>query len=101
HSWRTLVTYGWRRLPPSLRPADHRLYRWQDDGFDRAVARTLRPEDGAFLHALPGQARDTFLAARRLGLKTVLNHASGPTRLQADLIAPEYRRVGLEMAAHH
>jgi glycosyltransferase involved in cell wall biosynthesis len=99
HSWRTVITYSWRRLPLALRPADHRLFRWQDDGFDRAVAANLQPGDGAFIHALPGQARDTFTAARRLGLKTVLNHASGPTKLQAELLVAEYRRAGV--AQHH
>ncbi len=101
HTWRTVTTYAWRRLPTRLRPADHRLFRWQDDGFDRAVARDLQPEDGGFVHALPGQARETFRAARQLGQRTVLNHASGPTRLQLALVAEEYRRAGVNHSAHH
>lgn len=82
HSWRTVVTYAALRLPRALRPRDPALFRWQDDGFDRAVARGLRATDGEVVHALPGQALHTFRAARRLGVETCLNHASGPLARQ-------------------
>jgi glycosyltransferase involved in cell wall biosynthesis len=100
-SARTLVTYGCLRLPASLRPANHRLFRWQDDGFDRAVGRALRETHGDFVHALPGQALHTFEAARARGARTVLNHASGPVRLQLAQVAAEYARAGLQQSAHH
>lgn len=101
HSWRTVITYAARRAPRRYRPADHILFRWQDDGFDAAVARALRRSDGDFVHALPGQAWRTFESARRLGQKTVLNHASGPPRLQMEALAGEYARVGLAQDKFH
>jgi glycosyltransferase involved in cell wall biosynthesis len=101
HSWRTVITYAARRTPRRFRPADHTLFRWQDDGFDAAVARALRRTDGAFVHALPGQAWRTFESARLLGQKTVLNHASGPPRLQLEALAEEYARVGLPQGKFH
>ncbi len=101
HSARTLVTYATLRLPMKLRPAPHRLFRWQDRGFDRATARTLARSDGDSIHAMPGQALETFRRARELGLTTVLNHATGPVRLQLALLESEYRRAGLNPADHH
>jgi len=89
---RTVATYGLLRLPRALRPSDDPLFRWQDEGFDRSVARALRPCD--FLHGLPGQCAFTFERARQLGIRTVLNHASGPVNQQMKLIEPEYRRAG-------
>ena len=100
-STRTLVTYGCLRLPAVLRPSPHRLFRWQDQGFDRAVARSLEAAGGAFIHAMPGQALATFQRARELGMLTVLNHASGPVRQQLALIEGEYRRAGLELSHYH
>ncbi len=101
HSGRTLVTYGALRLPMTLRPAPHRLFRWQDQGFDRATARTLRRTDGDSIHAMPGQSLETFRRARELGMTTVLNHATGPVRLQLALLEKEYRRAGLNPVDHH
>ncbi|WP_158277646.1 glycosyltransferase family 4 protein [Opitutus sp. ER46] len=101
HSGRTLVTYGLLRLSPAIRPSSPRLFRWQDAGFDRAVAHDLTSDGAAMLHALPGQAQATFTAARARGTKTVLNHASGPVRQQLELTAEEYSRVGLDHRDYH
>jgi glycosyltransferase involved in cell wall biosynthesis len=84
-----------------IRPAAHRLFRWQDQGFDRAVARSLSPDCGESIHAMPGQALATFRRAHELGIQTVLNHASGPVRHQLALIEGEYRRAGLDFSEHH
>lgn len=100
-SARTLITYGFLRLPSRARPAPHRLFRWQDRGFDRAVATTLAGDRAGSLHAMPGQALETFRAARSRGIATVLNHASGPVRQQLSLVAEEYRRIGLQPSEHH
>ena len=100
-SARTLATYAALRLPHGLRPADHRLFRWQDEGFDKAVARALGGDPSQMLHALPGQALETFRAAHREGITTILNHACGPVRQQLALLEEEYRRAGIEQAAHH
>jgi glycosyltransferase involved in cell wall biosynthesis len=100
-STRTLITYGCLRLPAALRPPPHRLFRWQDQGFDRAVARSLEAAGGAFIHAMPGQALATFRRARELGMLAVLNHASGPVRQRLALIEGEYRRAGLNLSQYH
>lgn len=101
HSSRTLVTYGALRLPRWVRPKPHTLFRWQDRGFDRTVAKALSATDGAVVHALPGQALATFQRAKELGLATVLNHASGPVRQQLAAVEQEYRRIGRDSAAFH
>lgn len=101
HSLRTLVTYSWMRLPLTLQPDAARLFRWQDEGFDRAVAKDLEKGDAVWLHAMPGQARKTFEQARRLGLRTVLNHASGPVSLQLKTLEAEYRKSGLALERFH
>jgi glycosyltransferase involved in cell wall biosynthesis len=96
HSLRTNIVYGLLKYaPPWLRPETKRLFRWQDDGFDRWVGRHLESAD--FIHAMPGQALETFRAARRLGIRTVLNHATGPVRAWVRIMQPEYARVGLEL----
>jgi glycosyltransferase involved in cell wall biosynthesis len=100
-SSRTLATYGLLQLPAVLQPAPHRLFRWQDRGFDAAVSRALDGERAQTLHAMPGQALATFTAAQAKGIRTVLNHASGPVRQQLALVAEEYRRAGLAPASHH
>ena len=100
-SARTLLTYGTLRLPTTLRPAPHRLFRWQDAGFDRSVADALEGDPAQSLHAMPGQALATFRAARHHGITPVLNHASGPVRQQLALVREEYRRAGVEPARHH
>ncbi|HVS53811.1 MAG TPA: glycosyltransferase family 4 protein [Opitutaceae bacterium] len=101
HSARTLVTYGALRLPAALRPAPHRLFRWQDAGFDRAVGQQLAAEDGGTIHAMPGQALETFRRAQSLGIGAVLNHASGPVRAQLALVREEYDRAGVAFDASH
>ncbi len=101
HSFRTLITYGVRRLPHAVRPADRHLFTWQDSGFDRAVARDLARTDGEVIHAMPGQALETFRAAKIAGVETCLNHASGPVRQQLRLVEAEYARVGIDAAKLH
>lgn len=96
-SFRTLVTYGFQRLPEWARPDDSAMFRWQDQGFDRAVARIL--DGNGFIHGLPGQCLEIFKKARELGIVTILNHASGPFEQQRKLVAPEYERVGLSLEA--
>lgn len=95
HSFRTCVVYGMRRLlPPHLRPADHRLFQWQDRAFDHWVARNLEPSD--FFHAIPGQCLESFRAAKKMGIRTVLNHATGPTQQLHARMKKEYERAGLK-----
>lgn len=97
HSWRTLVTYGLHgRVPERFRPSNQRLFRWQDEGFDRWVARVLEPAD--FLHGIPGQCLHGFRRAKELGIATVLNHATGPALQVARILEPEYRRLGMEVS---
>ncbi len=93
HSLRTLVTYGALRIPERWRPRSRDLFVWQDRGFDRWVGRILGRHD--FVHALPGQALETFRRAKQIGVRTVLNHATGPSRHWVRVMAEEYRRAGL------
>jgi glycosyltransferase involved in cell wall biosynthesis len=96
HSFRTTIVYGLLKFAPArLRPSSRSLFLWQDRGFDRAVGRSLEPSD--FIHGLPGQCVETFRAARRLGVPTVLNHATGPVRDLVKIMEPEYARVGLKL----
>ena len=96
HSLRTTIVYGLLKYAPTrLRPNPRTLYRWQDQAFDRSVGRNLKPAD--FVHAMPGQALETFRAARKLGVRTVLNHATGPVREWVRILRPEYERVGLKL----
>jgi glycosyltransferase involved in cell wall biosynthesis len=96
HSFRTNVVYGlFKYAPASLRPSSRALFTWQDHGFDRSVARALETCD--LIHAMPGQALETFRAAKRLGIRTVLNHATGPVRHWVKIMRPEYERVGLRL----
>ena len=92
---RTLITYGLLRLPVNLRPKDHRLFRWQDEHFDRKAAGALGDCDA--IHGIPGQCRQTFQRARDLGITTVLNHATGPSACLTELLRPEFERVGMEL----
>ncbi len=96
HSWRTLITYSLLRLPTRLGPNPASLFRWQDTGFDRAVSRSLEPAD--IIHGLPGQCLQTFRAAKRTGITTVLNHATAPVRQWLKIMRPEYQRYGLNVA---
>jgi glycosyltransferase involved in cell wall biosynthesis len=95
HSCRTLITYGLLRLPEKMRPTGRTLFAWQDAGFDRWVSQHLSQHD--FIHAMPGQALATFRAARRLGIRTVLNHATGPSSNWVGIMRDEYQRVGLQI----
>jgi glycosyltransferase involved in cell wall biosynthesis len=96
-SWRTVLTYAMQRWPERFRIADDRMFRWQDAGFDRAVAKILAGQ--GTIHGLPGQCERIFERAREIGMITVLNHASGPVEQQRKLIRPEYRRAGLDLEA--
>ena len=97
HSLRTNIVYAaLKYLPPVLRPRPHRMFRWQDDGFDRWAGAHIEPCE--FIHAMPGQALHTFRAAREKGIRTVLNHATGPVREWVRIMAPEYARAGLRLA---
>lgn len=96
HSFRTTLVYGaLKYVPPALRPGSRSLFLWQDHGFDAWVGRTLEP--CGFFHAMPAQALRGFERARKLGVRTVLNHATGPTRDWVRIMKPEYRRVGLRL----
>ena len=96
HSLRTNIVYGLLKYAPEkLRPSSRRLFLWQDAGFDRWTGAHLEPCD--FIHGLPGQCLHTFRAARRLGIRTVLNHATGPVRTWVRIMEPEYARVGLKL----
>ena len=97
HSLRTNIVYGLLKYAPEkLRPSSRGLFLWQDTGFDRWTGAHLEPCD--FIHGLPGQCLHTFRASRRLGIRTVLNHATGPVRTWVRIMEPEYARVGLKLA---
>lgn len=99
HSFRTNVVYGLHKfVPKRFRPSSRSLFLWQDRGFDRWVGSHLDAAD--FVHAIPGQALGTFRGARRVGVKTVLNHATGPVRDWVRIMEPEYERVGLNLTDH-
>jgi alpha-maltose-1-phosphate synthase len=99
HSLRTNVVYALLKFAPEhLRPSSRKLFLWQDHGFDRWVGEHLEPCD--FVHAMPGQALVTFRGAKQMGTRTVLNHATGPTRDWTRIMEPEYRRAGLKLAEH-
>ena len=95
HSFRTTLIYAALKLPPSLRPSPRSMFLWQDHGFDTWVGRRLEPCDS--FHAMPGQALRGFERARKLGVSTVLNHATGPSREWVRIMEPEYERVGLRL----
>ena len=96
HSLRTNIVYGLLKYAPvRFRPSSRRLFLWQDRGFDRWVGAHLEACD--FIHGIPGQCLHTFRAATKLGVRTVLNHATGPVREWVRLMEPEYARVGLRL----
>lgn len=96
HSLRTNIVYGLLKFAPERwRPESKKLFRWQDHGFDRWTGTHLESCD--FIHAMPGQCLHTFRAARKLGIKTVLNHATGPVREWVRIMEPEYARIGLRL----
>ena len=97
HSLRTNIVYGLLKYAPErFRPSSRRLFLWQDRGFDRWVGTHLEASD--FIHGIPGQCLHTFRAAKKLGVRTVLNHATGPVRDWVKNLEPEYARVGLRLA---
>jgi starch synthase len=99
HSLRTNIVYALLKyVPEKMRPAARRLHLWQDRGFDRWVGGHLEPGD--FIHGIPGQCLHTFRAAKRAGIRTVLNHATGPVRDWVRIMEPEYDRVGLRLTDH-
>ncbi len=96
HSLRTNIVYGLLKYAPErFRPSSRRLFLWQDRGFDRWTGAHLEPCD--FIHGIPGQCLHTFRAAKKLGVRTVLNHATGPVRDWVRVMEPEYARVGLRL----
>lgn len=96
HSLRTNAVYAALKfLPERLRPANRALFLWQDHGFDRWAGRHLAPCD--FIHAMPGQCLHTFKQAKLRGIRTVLNHATGPVRDWVRIMEPEYARAGLRL----
>ncbi len=92
HPLRTLLTYGLLRVPAWLRPADRDLFLWQDGGFDRWVGAVLAPCDD--FHGIPGQCLHAFGKARALGVRTVLNHATGPVAEWVKIMEPVYAARG-------
>jgi glycosyltransferase involved in cell wall biosynthesis len=95
HSLRTLITYGLLRIPERFRPRSRTLFLWQDRHFDRWVAGALARHH--FVHAIPGQALETFRRAKTLGVTTVLNHATGPSRHWVEVMRGEYEKAGLSI----
>jgi glycosyltransferase involved in cell wall biosynthesis len=96
HSLRTTIVYGLLKFAPAkFRPESKKLFRWQDQGFDRWTGAHLEGCD--FIHGMPGQCLHLFRAARRMGIRTVLNHATGPVREWVRIMEPEYARVGLRL----
>jgi alpha-maltose-1-phosphate synthase len=95
HSFHTVLTYGLLRLPSWLRPEPKALFGWQDSHFDQWVGENLGQHD--FIHAMPGQALQIFRRARKNGISTVLNHATGPARHVVKVMEPEYQRAGLKL----
>lgn len=96
HAWRTLVTYALHgKVPERFRPSNRILFRWQDEGFDRWVSKVLEPAD--FHHGIPGQCLEAFRRAKQLGVRTVLNHATGPARQVERILQPEYHRLGMSV----
>lgn len=95
HSIRTLITYGLLKVPYALRPSDPALFKWQDTHFDQWVSKNL--EDSDIIHGLPGQCLETFKAAKSRKIITVLNHASGPLKIQRDLMQQDFARRNLDI----
>jgi glycosyltransferase involved in cell wall biosynthesis len=95
HSLRTCIVYGLLRLPERFRPKSRSLFRWQDQAFDRWAAKTLAQHD--FVHAMPGQCLQTFKSAKDKGSRTVLNHATGPSKNWIKVMEREYQRVGMNL----
>jgi glycosyltransferase involved in cell wall biosynthesis len=96
HTLRTNIVYGLLKFVPKwARPEPKQLFTWQDRGFDRWVGQHLAPCE--FIHAMPGQALEIFRAAQKQGIRTVLNHATGPVREWVKIMEPEYERAKLKL----
>jgi glycosyltransferase involved in cell wall biosynthesis len=50
---------------------------------------------------MPGQALYTFRKAKVVGIRTCLNHASGPVRQQILILSEEFKRAGLSQDVFH
>jgi glycosyltransferase involved in cell wall biosynthesis len=95
NSFRTILTYGLLRVPEHFRPRSRTLYLWQDRNFDRWVGKVLDRHD--LVHAMPGQALETFRRAKSLAVRTVLNHATAPSRYWVSVMRSEYERAGFSL----
>lgn len=94
HSWRVVVSYAcFRYWPEKLRPSADSFFRWHDSDFDAWVGRHLDETD--FIHAMPGQCLNTFRRARQMGVRTVLNHATGPGALVRRVLDEQYALLGI------
>ena len=94
HSWRTNIVYGLIKfLPSAAGPARAISSSGRITASTlgrRHLAMRLRSRDAG---AMPRNVR----AARKLGVRTVLNHATGPVRDWVRIMEPEYTRVGLKL----
>ena len=95
NSLRTILTYGLLRMPEHLRPRSRTLFLWQDRNFDRWVGKVLGRHD--LVHAMPGQALETFRRAKSFGVRTVLNHATTPSRFWVSVMRSEYEKAGFSL----
>ena len=70
---------------------------------DRIVARRLRSLSGEvdLVHAWPLGARETLLAARELGIPTVLERPNAHTRYAYEVVRAESRRIGVSLPVDH
>jgi glycosyltransferase involved in cell wall biosynthesis len=70
---------------------------------DWVVARALPRLVGEIdvVHVWPLAARRTLLAARRLGIQTVLERPNAHTRFAYDVVAKECERLGVTLPRHH
>lgn len=87
---------GWR-IPYRLLGND-RMF----DVHDRVVARRLRRAPaGSMLHCWPLGSLASLRAARRHGIRTVLERPNTHTRFAYDVVAKEVARLGLVLPASH
>ena len=101
HSLRTNVVYGLLKfVPERWRPSSRSLFLWQDHGFDAGWARISTRLRFHPCHAGPG-ARRLFARRGARGIRTVLNHATGPVREWVRIMEPEYapRRLAADRCA--
>jgi glycosyltransferase involved in cell wall biosynthesis/SAM-dependent methyltransferase len=69
-----------------------RMARWRNAVFDRGVAGTLERERSAAVICFDSCARETFRAARRLGIRAVLDQSIAPLSFVRDLLLREAER---------